>query len=167
VLLGMLGSGVNCPRTSSVGRLFDAVAALVGLGARVSFEGEAAAALEFAATAARPRRGDEDGYALPLDGDVLDAVPLLAALLEDLRCGLSAGAIAWRFHAGLAHAIVAVARRAGPARVALTGGCFQNALLTELAVAALATAGFDVLRHHRVPPNDGGLALGQAIIGGL
>jgi hydrogenase maturation protein HypF len=167
VLLGMLRSGMNCPRTSSVGRLFDAAAALVGLGTRVSFEGEAAMALEFAATAARARHGDEDAYPLPLDGNVLDTAPLLTALLEDLRCGRSTADVALKFHTSLVHAIVAVARDAGQARVALTGGCFQNALLTELAVEALTTAGFGVLRHGRVPPNDGGLALGQAIVAGL
>jgi hydrogenase maturation protein HypF len=93
---------------------------------------------------------------------VVDWEPALAEALADLRAGLPVAQISQAFHDGLAIAIVDVAVRAGQRTVVLTGGCFQNARLTESTVAALRAAGFDPVWHRRVPPNDGGLALGQA-----
>lgn len=156
----MLASGFNAPLTSSAGRLFDGVAALLDLVPATSFEGEAAMALEFVVD-----RAERGAYPLPLGGDgALDWRPTLHDLLHDLRAGTSAGRIAARFHNALVHAALAVAERAGEPRVALSGGCFQNRVLTERLAAALALGGFEVLLHRQVPPNDGGIALGQVVI---
>ena len=162
----MMTRGVNAPICSSIGRLFDAAAALTGLRQRASFEGQAAMELEWAA-------GDIAGdrsYAFPLqesatdDGAlVLDWGPALDAIVADIRAGSTAGQVSRALHNGLAAAIVDVAIRVGEPRVALTGGCFQNARLTEATVAALRAAGFEPLWHRQVPPNDGGLSLGQAV----
>ncbi|SFH42862.1 carbamoyltransferase HypF [Modicisalibacter xianhensis] len=163
ILRTMLERGVNAPLTSSMGRLFDACAALVGLRQRSSFEGQAAMSLEGTArdgVAARP-------YAFPLkalpDGDMaeLDWQPAIDALLADLHAGVEAAAIADAWHRGLAHAILDVARHVGEQRVVLAGGCFQNVRLTEAAIGALRSSGFEPIWHRQVPPNDGGLALGQ------
>ena len=165
VLATMLERGVNTPVTTSAGRLFDGVAALLGLRQRVGYEGEAAMALEFAADAAEP-----GSYVLPLvparPGEPLrlDWRPLLETLLEEIRRGVGVERIAARFHNALVAALVAVARRVGEPRVALSGGCFQNRLLTERAVRALQDAGFEVLLHRLVPPNDGGVSLGQVAV---
>jgi hydrogenase maturation protein HypF len=95
---------------------------------------------------------------------VLDWRPTIAAIVEDLRRGASAGVISARFHNALALAILAVARRIGQPRVALSGGCFQNRRLSETAAALLEAAGFEVLLHRHVPPNDGGISLGQIAV---
>jgi hydrogenase maturation protein HypF len=165
----MLNRGLNCPVTTSVGRLFDAVAALVGLRPSVSFEGEAAMALEWLAEPAE--RGAYPVDSLPGTARegmrppiILDWGPLLEAVLEDVRRGVSRGVISARFHNGLASAAVNVASRVGEERVALCGGCFQNRLLTERLAAALEQAGHTVLLHALVPPNDGGVSLGQIVV---
>ncbi len=159
LLAQMLSRGVNSPVTTSVGRLFDGVAALMGLHQQVSFEGQAAMALEFAADPTV-----HQAYPMPLAGAVLDWRPLVEAVLQDLRQGVSPGVIAARFHNALVEAILAVATIVGERRVALTGGCFQNRLLTERAAQRLSRAGFDVLLHRQVPPNDGGISLGQVAV---
>lgn len=171
-LASLLISGVASPWTTSMGRLFDAVASLTGLCRKASFEGQAAMAVEWAA-----ERGlsGEDGrrasypFALLNAGTeegalLIDWRPALAALVEDLRRGMGPEVIGARFHLGLAETIVRVAQAAGLARVVLSGGCFQNVLLLALARRALDEAGFTVLWHREVPPNDGGLSLGQAVI---
>jgi hydrogenase maturation protein HypF len=159
----MLTTGFQAPATTSCGRLFDAVAALAGLAARVSFEGQAAMLLEHAVDP-----GVSGAYPLPpaeSDGAmVLDWGPLLEAVLDDVRRGRPAGLVAGRFHNSLVEGIVAVAAAVGEPRVALTGGCFQNRVLTERAAARLAKAGFEVLLHRRIPANDGGISLGQIAV---
>ena len=162
VLLRMLARGVNSPLTSSVGRLFDAVAALCGLCQRASHEGQAACALEWAAEA----EGEvANGYPFPLAEErgttVFDWRPALASLLADLAAGVPVRRIAARLHLGLAEAVVAAALRFGIGRVVLSGGCFRNALLSRLVAGRLRDAGFRPFGHRRVPPDDGGLALGQ------
>ena len=169
VLARMLDRGLNCPVTSSMGRLFDAVAALVGLQPSVTFEGEAAMALEWLADPAERGAYPVDslpgaaraGARPPL---VLDWGPLLEAVLEDVRRGVPRGLISARFHNGLVRAAVNVAAVVGEERVALSGGCFQNRLLTERLAAALEQAGHTVLLHAQVPPNDGGVSLGQIVV---
>jgi hydrogenase maturation protein HypF len=163
VLMRLLASGVNAPVTSSAGRLFDAVASLLGVRQRATFEGQAAMELEYAAegivTEARyPFHLDERGSVL-----VADWEPMIRAILDDAARGAAVGRISAAFHNTLAEMMVAVARRVGRERVVLTGGCFQNARLTERAVARLAAEGFRPYWHRRVPPNDGGLALGQVV----
>jgi hydrogenase maturation protein HypF len=162
VLSAMFARGANSPVTTSAGRLFDAISALAGLGLTSAFEGQAAMALEFAAD-----EGLGDAYPMPLaDGAplVLDWRPLLEAVLADVRADAGTAAIASRFHAALVAGIVRVARAAGEPRVVLSGGCFQNRLLATGATNALSGAGFEVLLHRQVPPNDGGIALGQIAV---
>jgi hydrogenase maturation protein HypF len=157
----MLARGLNAPLASSAGRLFDAAASLAGVRQRLAFEGQAAMELEFSIV-----RGIEASYPFHLgDSDpiVVDWGPTLRAILSDAAAGEAAGVIAAKFHNALAAMIVAVARRIGEPRVALTGGCFQNRYLTERAVRLLENAGFRPSWHQRVPPNDGGIALGQVV----
>lgn len=177
-LLGhMLESGLNSPRTTSAGRLFDGVASLLGIQQRVSFEGQAAMALEWIAdkdlvaaypiVVATPSADRELFTPAPEDRDEIleiDWQPMVEAMIEDSRRGVDVGIIAARFHNALVEAILAVAKAVGEPRVALTGGCFQNRLLTERASQRLREAGFDVLLHRQVPPNDGGISLGQIAV---
>jgi hydrogenase maturation protein HypF len=156
-----LDRGHDFPQSSSMGRLFDAVAALCGLKDRVSFEGEAAMQLEFAVDP-----GETTAYPLPITDTapaVADWQPLLDAVLRDLAAGRAPGTVAGRFHNSLAELAVQWARRTGIARVVLTGGCFQNRLLTRRVRARLLESGFEVYTQRRVPPGDGGIALGQVL----
>ena len=176
VLRTMLESGVHCPVTTSAGRLFDAVASLCGLRQRSTFEGQAAMELEFAA-AGTEGSGDfvkenNENFAGPhyeysfttADGYfVIDWRPAVRAILADIHKGCPARFISIGFHIMLTHSIVSAARHVGLERVVLTGGCFQSRLLTEGAVSALSAAGFKPVWHQRVPPNDGGIALGQVV----
>jgi hydrogenase maturation protein HypF len=161
ILRTMLARGINAPLTSSAGRLFDAVAAITGGRQANRYEGQAAMELEYAAL------GDAEAYPFPLvseDGEIVaDWGPAVERVIANVRTGVPVGRIAMAFHAGLANLIAAMAVRTGEKRVALTGGCFQNRLLTELAVRALTAAGCAPYWHQRVPPNDGGIALGQAV----
>ncbi len=160
-LLAALERGHAFPRTSSMGRLFDGVAALAGWKGRVSYEGEAAMQLEFAVDPA-----EAGAYNLPMSDTgpaVVDWRPLVEAVLADLRAGRPRSAVAGRFHNGLADLALQLARRAGCGAVVLTGGCFQNRCLTERVRAKLSAAGFAVYAQRRVPPGDGGIALGQVL----
>ncbi len=161
-----------CVPTSSAGRLFDAVSALLGVRQTISYEGQAAIELEWLADAFTTA-GQADAIApryrfatlAQAEGWHLDPAPVLAALLDDLLAGADRRALAAGFHLAVAHAIVEVAERVaadgGPRTVGLTGGVFQNAWLTTRTRAGLEAAGYRVLTHRRVPPNDGGLAYGQ------
>ncbi len=162
-LATMLDRGLNCPRTSSLGRLFDAVSALAGIHPERGFEGQAAMALEFAAERATP--GGTYPWSFQ-DGEVRVADPtrMVEGLLRDLETGTAPEVMARRFHTALADLGLAWARHAGLRDVVLSGGCFQNALLTELVVERLAAAGFRTHRHRAFPPNDGCIALGQAAV---
>ena len=157
-LRAAVAAGVNAPMSSSVGRLYDAVAACLGLcPAGQSYEGEAAMRLEAIAVEG------EEGYAF---GPGLDPAPMFAGLAHDLAAGVAKGRIAGRFQEGLAAAFAAPAlaliRGARARAVALTGGCFQNAAL--MAAVARRLEGATVLTHRTTPANDGGLALGQAMV---
>ncbi len=162
LLAQMLSKGVNSPVTTSAGRLFDAVAALLGLRSVCSFEGQAAMMVEFQA-----ERGVDDRYDFDLrEGEplALDWEPMLRGVIRDRAEGVATGVICARFHNTLAEAIVEVARRTGAKRVALTGGVFQNRYLTERTYRRLESEGFRPFTHQRVPPNDGGIALGQVLV---
>jgi hydrogenase maturation protein HypF len=161
-LVAMLARGVNAPWTTSVGRLFDAVAAFTGIRSVAGFEGQAAMEVEFAAdgVAAPP-------YPLPLgtgEPAVADWEPLVRALLRDHADGVPVDVMAARFHAALAELAVAVAVRVALPCVVLSGGCFQNARLAAIVRDRLQASGFEVRTPHRYPPNDGGLSLGQALV---
>ncbi|MDR3405839.1 MAG: carbamoyltransferase HypF [Chthoniobacter sp.] len=165
VATALIERRAHAPLCSSAGRLFDAVAALCGLCRRNEFEGQAAMALEFAATSTTVSP-DIDPPALPVDeGGPIDWTPLLQHIVKELAEGAAdIPTIAHHFHVALADTIVRVARQAAYPSVVLSGGCFQNALLTELVIASLRTAGYLPIWHRHVPPNDGGIALGQAVI---
>lgn len=165
-VLALIGAGVNAPLTSSVGRLFDAASSLLGVRDAVSYEGQAAIELEQVA-----RLADRDGYPARLADDVPFAIEggdLVHAIVEDLTAGVDVAVIAARFHGGLAAAIAHACDRVrttdGPDTVALSGGVFQNVLLLERTAERLAASGFEVLTHRRVPPNDGGISLGQVAV---
>ena len=159
----MLQQQLNSPLTSSVGRLFDAVAALTGGRTIRQFEGQAAMELEFAMGTVRT----EEAYPFPLVRKSaslqLDWGPLVEALLLDVKNGAARELISAKFHNALAGAIVSVARYFGQPRVVLSGGCFQNQYLTERVVQELRREHFQPYWHQRVPANDGGIALGQII----
>jgi hydrogenase maturation protein HypF len=155
VLAGMIARGVNAPQTSSVGRLFDAVAALTVGAYEVSYEGEAALALEAVADP-----GESGAYPLPRG----DWRPMLVALLDDLARGVAAGVVAARFHNGLAEWAAAVAREQPLPDIVLAGGCFQNRLLCERTADRLQGLGRRVHTPGLVPPGDGGLSVGQLAV---
>lgn len=150
----MLERSLNCPVTSSVGRLFDAVAALTGVAEENRFEGQAGMLLERSARASSAPRNYQ------LTGG--DWRPLIEAIWRDIRAGIPACDIAAGFHHALA---TWIAHAAEPWRhVTLSGGVFQNSLLTEVVVALLESRSKRVYTHQRIPPNDGGIALGQAVL---
>ncbi|WP_437746152.1 carbamoyltransferase HypF [Sorangium sp. So ce302] len=165
-LFSILARGTGSPRTTSVGRLFDGVAALAGLRGAASFEGQAAMELECLAEAA----GEQAGYPLPLRASapgvpaVLDFGPLIDAVLGDRRDGVPPGVIAARFHAALVDVAEALAAASGLGRVVLAGGCFQNALLAASIRERLAARGVEVYAPKLYPPGDGGLSLGQVLV---
>mgnify|MGYP002382116270 CR=1 FL=1 len=170
----MLAQGCRTPLTSSVGRLFDAVASLLGTIGRVSYEGQAAVELEWLAS----RQVADGSYPFNLEEIPpeasgvqplsIDTRPLIAAIIDDLGRNVTPALIARRFHTTMVEMIEAVCVRlrdtTGLESVALSGGVFQSVLLTAETSARLRANGFRVLRHRLVPPNDGGLSLGQAAI---
>jgi hydrogenase maturation protein HypF len=165
MLKQMAARGINSPLTSSVGRLFDAVASLLDVRDAAGYEGQAAIELE--AMAANEESG---GYKFELDetGALIDAAPVIRQLVSDLLFGVPAAVVAGRFHLGVAQMIEQVARRVRERerldRVVLSGGVFQNKLLVEKTHQLLSRSGFQVFTHRRVPPGDGGIALGQAAV---
>ncbi len=163
ILRQQLDRNVNCVPTSSMGRLFDAIASLVGVRHEVSYEGQAAMELEaLAGEGAEP-------YPFAISGAdpvVLDPGPLLSSIVADLRAHVSVQLIASRFHAAIAEMIRVVASRRNVPVVGLTGGVFQNIALLNLVSHRLRADGRTVLTHRQVPCNDGGLSLGQAAIAG-
>jgi len=157
---------------SSMGRLFDAVAALIGLRHRIGYEAQAAIDLEICAAAGKAAGAQPGDWAFVLGGDgVLDYRPVIRGLVDELRRGVDRPTLAYRFHAAVAAAVADFARRvcdrAPTPAVGLTGGVFQNVLLLGECTARLRALGLEVLTHRHVPPNDGGLALGQAVIAAL
>ncbi len=152
----MLERKINVVPTSSVGRLFDGVASIVGLAQQNRFEGQAAMLVENEIGTLH----SEEAY--PLSSG--DWGPLISAVLRDKDAGVAVPLIAVRFHNALVNWILEVAEQAGLKQIVLSGGVFQNRYLTERAAAALELRGFVVHTHQRIPPNDGGIALGQAVM---
>ena len=163
-----LGERPSSPVTTSAGRLFDAVATLLGGRRRVTYEAQAAIELE--ALARTVERGDAPRYdgCMTFEDSVLDPTALIAALLADLDSGVDRALIAAGFHEAFGRATVALAATTAAEHhidtVALTGGVFQNARLTEIVESGLRDRGFDVLVHATIPPNDGGISVGQAAV---
>jgi hydrogenase maturation protein HypF len=185
IILKMLATGLNSPWTSSAGRMFDAVAALLGMRYRCSFEGQAAMELEWCATevpgddhylvawrSAQAEPGhvfwpDGLGTASPVPIQVFDWEPMVRAILTEYESGVVPQRIARRFHATLALLITQMAHHSSRQMVVLSGGCFQNRLLCELAAERLEQEGFRVFINEQIPPNDGGIAVGQAVAAAL
>jgi hydrogenase maturation protein HypF len=167
ILIQMCEQGVNAPLTSSMGRLFDAVAAIIGLRRQVAFEGQAAMELEMIADDQTPERYDFQ-WRHGEDREISIA-PIIQGVVEDLRSGLPAFIISRKFHNTLVHGCAELAAVIGKElrldRVVLSGGCFQNRLLLEGLTQALAQRNLKVYSHCQVPTNDGGIALGQAVAG--
>jgi hydrogenase maturation protein HypF len=167
VLENMMAQGFNSPLTSSLGRVFDGVAAILGTRQAVSFEGQAAMELETLATRLTRRSYP---YEITRDGDktVLDLRPLVRAVAEERIKGKDPAAIAAAFHQTIVRAIVAmtgtVREQTGLGKAVLSGGCFQNRVLLEGTVRDLEKAGFEVYTHQMLPANDGCIALGQAVV---
>jgi len=171
----MLERGFNSPLTSSAGRLFDAAAALAGVRDQVSFEGQAAMELEWLATG-QPSDGAYPFTYQDLEVDsfsgarawVIDTRPLICGLVEDVGRGVARAIIGRRFHSTMVELIhqtcLRIRQDRGLRTVVLSGGVFMNALLTSEASARLEADGFYVYRHRQVPPNDGGLSLGQVAV---
>lgn len=167
----MLAAQINCPLASSCGRLFDAVAAAVGIATEhISFEGQAAMMLE--ASIDSGELASTCGYPFAVNARPgilqIDSGPMWRALFDDLRQGVGQGIIAARFHAGLAqilvHLSIRICGEQALDRVALSGGVFQNAALLEQVLQGFRKAGVTVLTHKQVPSNDGGISLGQAVV---
>jgi hydrogenase maturation protein HypF len=169
----MMETGLNAPSASSAGRLFDAAAAIIGIHPeRVSYEGQAAIELEALAATATDEAGD--GYCgeiIPGSIETLSWAPMWRAMLVDVASGGDRALIAARFQAGIASTVATtatrLAERHGLATVVLSGGVFQNRLLTEQVSSRLREAGIHVLAPARLPANDGGIALGQCVIAAL
>jgi hydrogenase maturation protein HypF len=188
-IIQMLERNLNSPITSSAGRLFDGVAALVGLNQRTSFEGQAAMGLEFAignsstnehykwsiVNGRLPMTNIEhptsnnvidhhNSPSLNLKSQIIvDWAPMILDILEDVKRNTDVGIISVKFHNTLVEIILEIAKRIGEKRVVISGGCFQNKYLTEHAVQKLQAEGFHPYWHQRVPPNDGGISLGQIV----
>ena len=163
----MLASRINCPETSSLGRLFDGIAAILGIRSAVTFEGQAAMELESSAD-------DTAGASLPfevVDSPValeLDYRPAVRELVRLRMQGHGVGSLSRAFHSLIIEGISCLADRVrektGIGRAALSGGCFQNRLLLEGCIESLTKSGFEVFSHHLIPANDGGISLGQAVV---
>ncbi len=161
----MTQTEINSPETSSMGRLFDALASLLGLRNTVNYEGQAAIELESLADA---RIDSSYEFGIDSDTGIIKADAVIRRAVEDLLAGVPSPEVSAKFHLGVVNLIASVARNVRDARrlnrVALSGGVFQNMLLLESACRALRADGFEVFTHNRVPPNDGGISLGQAAI---
>jgi hydrogenase maturation protein HypF len=164
-LRGMIRARANSPETSSMGRLFDALAGLLNLRSAVNYEGQAAIEMEAIAD-----RGSQEYYDFELagGGSAIKAEGVIRRAADDLLNGISPGVVSAMFHSGVAHLIERIARSIREERrlnrVVLSGGVFQNIFLLKRACRRLASAGFEVFTHNRVPANDGGISLGQAAV---
>ena len=163
VIKMQLTNRINAPMTTSMGRLFDAVASLIGIRQNATYEGQAAIELE---NACDPE--ENNAYSIKLSGDTIETSELFDHILLNLRIGVSSNTIASRFHNGLAKMCLEISQtiqeESGIQTVALSGGVWQNITLLTKTTALLHYNGFSVLQHHQVPTNDGGIALGQLMV---
>ena len=178
----MIENGLNTPFTSSMGRLFDAVSAIVGTCTEPSYEGEAAILLDAARAEGTVAPEDAARYAFAITKNsalptstahdtsvvLLDAAPTIRAVLDDVEAGVSAGEISLRFHDAVVGAVVTAAELVRAmydiSLVALSGGVFMNRYVVENAAARLGAAGFTVALNANLPPNDGCISYGQAVV---
>jgi hydrogenase maturation protein HypF len=169
LIANMLSKKINSPITSSAGRLFDAISSLLGICDKSKYEGQAAMMLEFASNPELVS-GSESYYVSKMlnqstkDGQnliVIDWQPIIISIINDFRNDTDISTISAKFHNTLANIILEIAKKSGLNKVVLSGGCFQNALLTEITVNLLRQNNYQVYWHQRIPPNDGGISLGQ------
>lgn len=163
ILRHQLASGINAAPTSSVGRLFDAVAALCGIRSIVNYEAQAAIELE-----AISEENTSGWYSFELQNGIIEAAPVIRAIVDDMRCGQSTHVIGQRFHNSVAKMVQQVCEafsvETGTRKVVLSGGVWQNIRLLSLTYNLLRRDNYEVTIHHQIPANDGGLSLGQAVI---
>lgn len=171
VVAKMFSNNLNTPVTSSVGRLFDAVSSIIGLCHKTSFEGQAAMALEYVLGGKNTSKCYNFNIFCVSKNDknpdrilVVDWEPMIKEILGDLKNRLLAGEMSAKFHNTLAEVIVGMAKRTKAARICLSGGCFQNRYLTERAIFRLKQEGLKPFWHNKIPPNDGGISLGQVVV---
>ena len=168
LLLRMMKQEINSPLTSSCGRLFDAVSALMGIRHQVNYEAQAAIELEMAILPSDDRTAYPMELVLEGEKWIVSTRTLFQALLEDLRRNVPIGVISRRFHNGLVEALARIANllreTTGLSRICLSGGTFHNVYLSQQLESRLLAAGFEVFTHHEVPAGDGGLSLGQAVV---
>jgi hydrogenase maturation protein HypF len=169
IIKNQIEKKINTPLTSSMGRLFDAVAALTGIRGVIEYEAQAAIDLETAASQAPDETGSYPFSVIRQDGtSIIKVRDLLAAIIDDLHKKAPRSLIAARFHNTVAEMILElcqfISRETGIKEAALSGGVFQNRLLLRKAITRLESAGLRVYTHHQVPCNDGGISLGQATI---
>jgi hydrogenase maturation protein HypF len=157
----ILKSVINCPKTSSAGRLFDAVSSLVGLRQITNFEGQAAMELEFAISGNKTEESYDFGLEKKSKPCIINWQPMIKQIIEEINKGVAVGLISAKFHNTLTEIICAIAKIVNCEKVVLSGGCFQNKYLIEKAIVKLRQAGFRPYWNQRIPPNDGGIALGQ------
>jgi hydrogenase maturation protein HypF len=159
LILNMLSKNINSPFTSSAGRLFDAVSSLLGICDKTSYEGQAAMMLEFSAN-----ENENGSYSFDIiknDKIIIDWQLLILNLIKDFRDGTPVSSISSKFHNTLAEIILSVTKHYQKEKVILSGGCFQNAFLTERTIRLLQKNNYKVYWHQRIPPNDGGISFGQ------
>jgi hydrogenase maturation protein HypF len=159
LIINMLSKKINSPMTTSTGRLFDAASSLLGICDKSNYEGQAAMMLEFAAN-----YNDVDSYPfnfIESETFIIDWQPIIISIINELRSDVKPSIISTKFHKTLSEIILRVAQKSKMKKVILSGGCFQNALLTERTINLLRKNKYQVYWHQRVPPNDGGIALGQ------
>jgi hydrogenase maturation protein HypF len=166
ILLGQLEANLNAPLTSSMGRLFDAVAALIGVRQHVNYEAQAAMEME-----ALVDQTVSEAYPINIEDMIIDPSPIFAALVGDVRAGVSPGMMAVRFHNAIANVVIEVSDRLRDVHniqdVVLSGGVWQNMVLLQKSVTLLREKGYTVWVHRIVPANDGGIALGQVAVAGV
>ncbi len=163
ILKTMFAKNIMCPFTSSAGRLFDAISALIGIRNSSAYEGQAAMMLEFAAVSSN----EENSYSFNIHENEIyeiDWQMMVEEIMEDVRNNILQKVIARKFHNTMANIILKIAQMISEHKVVLSGGCFQNAILLEETIKRLENPGFKPYWHQRVPPNDGGISLGQAVI---
>jgi hydrogenase maturation protein HypF len=174
IIQQMLHKNMNCPFTSSMGRLFDAVAAITGIRNQIAYEGQAAIELEWQTIEKLDKSYD---FSLNINSEYddpnkhpqykINIKPMIDAILHDMASGLSTQIISTRFHNTLAEIIIAVAKMQNEQRVVLSGGCFQNQYLLHRSIQRLEDELYEVYWHKQIPMNDGGISLGQAVFGSL
>jgi len=159
IVLNMLSKKINSPITSSAGRLFDAVSSLLGICDKSNYEGQAAMMLEFAED-----KNESDIYPFNISESkvlIVDWQPIIISIINDLRKDVNQSTISAKFHNTLTKVILEITKKSGLTKVVLSGGCFQNALLSERTIKLLRQNNFQAYWHQRIPPNDGGVSLGQ------